>query len=69
MLINAQLQFQMLFKVLIKSGVSKSLVYLNGTGGNQFWVEISGGSRNSGWEEEFWEVWILLTYIELKWGT
>lgn len=38
-LINAQLQFQMLFKVLIKAGVSKSLVYLNGTG------EISFGSK------------------------
>ena len=48
MLINAQLQFQMLFKVFIKSGVWNSLVYLNGTGGNQFWGEISGGSRNSG---------------------
>ena len=70
MLINAQLQFQMLLKVLIKSGVSKSLVYLNGTGGNQFWVEISGGSRNSRiFEKSGFYSPILNSNEEHKWRT
>lgn len=70
MLINAQLQFQMLFKVLTQAGVSKSLVHLNRTGGNKFWVKISGGSRNSGVFEksEFYSA-ILSSNEEHKWRT
>ena len=69
MLINAQLQFQMLFKVLTKAGVSKSLVHLNGTGGDKFWAKISGGSRNSGvFESEFYSA-ILSSNEEHKWRT